>query len=232
MRRFLYRAVNKASVWRRLSRDIRKSQNANAEWIPDITISREPGSGGRVIAEMVAKKLRFRLMDKELLSKMATQFDIPEREFAKIDERPRDWLSDTIYSVFNPHYVSDWKYIEHLKTLILTSAKNSSVVVLGRGANFVIPPERVLRVRITASWETRVINTMKYEHKSRARAEAWVAEVEKRRDGFVRQYFEKDPDSATNYDLTMNTDHLSLKTGCDMIVGAFYDKFPELLTKK
>jgi cytidylate kinase len=171
-------------------------------------------------------------MYKEFLSKMATKFDIPEKEFAKIDERPRNWLSDTLYSLLSPSYVSDWKYIEHLKKLILTSAKDGHVVVLGRGANFVLPPSRVLRVWITASWETRVKNTMKYEHMSRARAESWVYEVEKKRDDFVRQYFEQDPDSATNYDLTMNTDHLSLSTGCDMIVNAFFDKFPELLAKK
>jgi hypothetical protein len=45
MRRFLYKLVNKASIWRRLNRDLRREQRADSKWIPDITISREPGSG-------------------------------------------------------------------------------------------------------------------------------------------------------------------------------------------
>jgi cytidylate kinase len=231
MRKFLYHMVNRASIWRRLRRKM-NGGNQFKEWLPDITISREPGSGGRVIAEMVAKKLRFRLLDKEILAKLASKLGIPEYEFAKIDERPRNWLSDTLYSILNPNYVSDVKYIKHLKQLIVETAKKDSVVIVGRGANFVLPPERVLRVRITASWETRVRNTAKYEHKTRANAEEWVYKVEKKRDDFVRQYFEQDPDSVTNYDLTMNTDHLSLEAGRDMIVNAFFDKFPELLKKK
>lgn len=231
MRKLLYHMVNRASVWRGL----RKKMNNGAqfkEWLPDITISREPGSGGRVIAEMVAKKLGFRILDKDILAKLASKFEIPEHEFAKIDERPRNWLSDTLYSIMNPNYVSDVKYIKHLRNLILETAKNDSVVIVGRGANFALPPDKVLRVRITASWATRIKNTAKYEHMTKGKAEEWVIIVEKKRDDFVRQYFEQDPDSATNYDLTMNTDHLSLESGRDMIVNAFFDKFPEILKKK
>lgn len=196
-------------------------------WNPDIAIDRDPGSGGHPIAKLVAKRLSWQLLDHSILSELATHFDIPASEFADIDERPRNWLMDVIHSIFNPHYISDVRYVNHLRKLLVSASKKGDIVVIGHGANHILPPDKCLRVRITASLSKRVENTYKFEHKaSLEEARAWVEKVESRRVNFLRQYFGINPYNPWHYDLVISTDHLTLDQAADLIVQAFYAKFP------
>lgn len=197
------------------------------EWSPDIVISRDPGSGGNLIAKKIAKKLDWKFFDKELMEKLSADLGIPADEFAHIDEHNRTWISDFVQSIFNPDYVSDLKYITHLKKILIHAAKMGDMVIVGRGANLILPHDKCLRVRITASFETRVENTYKYEEKkTKAEAAEWVRHVENQRNKFIKQYFGINPHNPWNYDLVISTDHLSLEQARDLIIDAFCIKFP------
>ncbi len=196
-------------------------------WSPDITIARDPGSGGQLVAQKVAQKLGWQLFDKSLMLKLSDQLGIPAAEFAHVDEHSRSWLADWFNSIFNPDYVSDIRYISHLKKLLAHASKKKDLVILGRGANLILPHDKCLRVRITASFSTRVSNTYKYEHKSSKKEAAdWVRHVENQRNQFIRQYFGANPHNPWHYDLVISTDHLSLSQAADLIVQAYYTKFP------
>lgn len=200
-------------------------------WNADIAIDRDPGSGGHLVAEKVAKKLNWQFLDKKILTKLADHFEIPRREFAEVDERPRPWLSDVVHSFFNPDYISDIRYVNHLKKLLMSASKKGDVVVLGHGANHIIPPEKCLRVRVTASIDTRVSNTLKFEKKkNREEARAWVEHVETMRVKFIEQYFRVNPYNPWHYDIIVSTDHLTLDQAADLIIEAYHAKFP--LTKR
>ncbi len=102
------------------------------------------------------------------------------------------------------------------------------MVILGRGANLIIPEEKCLRIRITASFDTRVQNTYKFEDvKSKAEAADRVHHMELNRNRFIRQYFGVNPHNPWNYDLVISTDHLSLDQATDLIIQAFKTKFPK-----
>ena len=193
---------------------------------PDITISRDPGSGGKLVAKMVAKRLSWKMLDKEILIKLSHELGVPAKEFADVDEHTRGWIADSLHSLLNPNYINDLHYIAHLKKIVLKAAENEDVVILGRGANHILPPERSLRIRITASFSQRVKNTMKHEGKSRIDAEEWVKHVEEKRVRFVKQYFGVNPYNPWHYDLVINTDTIDLKQAADMIVEAYFTKFP------
>lgn len=198
-----------------------------SDWNPDIVISRDPGSGGNLIAKKIAKKLGWLFFNKALMLKLATDLDIPTDEFAHIDEHDRSWINDLVHSIFNPDYVSDIRYISHLKRILLHAAKQGDMVIVGRGANLILPHDKCLRVRITASFDTRVDNTYKYEaKKSRTEAEQWVQHIQDQRNNFIKQYFGSNPHNPWNYDLVISTDHLSLDDAADIIIHAFYIKFP------
>lgn len=219
------RLVNKA---------IQKSQSDKTAklklktWSPDITIARDPGSGGQIVAQKLARKLGWQLFDKSLMTKLSTELGIPETEVASVDEHGRSWFADIFHSVFNPDYVSDVRYISQLKKLLSHAAKRSDLVILGHGANLILPSDKCLRVRITATFATRVDNTYKYENKkSREEARAWVAAVEHKYNQFIRQYFGINPHNPWNYDLVISTDHLSLGQATDLIIKAYKIKFPK-----
>lgn len=217
------KAVTRFSLESRLAANLIKPQH---RWSPDIVISRDPGSGGHVIAQKIARQLGWQLLDKEILIKLADELHIPPDHFANVDEHTRNWFADTFNMLFNPHYVSDVLYLKHLRQLLLDAAKDGDAVIVGRGANHIIPPDKCLRVKITASFAKRVKNTVKYEHKTYEDANLWVRKVENKRNNFIKQYFGKDPYAPEDFDLVVNTDHLDLEQARDLIVGAYLAKFP------
>ena len=199
------------------------------EWSPDIVISRDPGSGGHVIAQKIAKKLGWPLFDKNLMLKLSEELGIPVSEIKDVDEHNRNWINDWIQSIFNPDYVSDIHYIAHLKKILMHAAKKQDIVILGRGANHILPHDKCLRVRITASFDTRVDNTYKFEKKAtKEEAAQWVRHVQDQRNQFIRQYFGANPHNPWNYDLVVSTDHLTLDQATDIIIHAFHTKFPKV----
>ena len=231
MQTFLNKLIEKSLV-----QDKAEQRNSKfrigASWQPDIVISRDPGSGGRVIAQKIAKKLGWQLLDRQIMEELSRELGIPENEFAEIDEHGRSWIADTVHALFNTHFVSDITYINHLKRLLVHAAKKSDLVIVGRGANHIIPADKCLRVKITASWNTRVDNTFKYEKKSsRDEAEEWVKHVETKRNKFIEQYFGCDNYHPEHFDLVVNTDYLTLDTARDMVIDAFLAKFPDMRRK-
>ncbi len=231
MQDFMNRLIEKA-VANSQSLKVAKLQ-IKTEWKPDIVISRDPGSGGALIGKKVAKKLGWNYFNKALMLRLAEELDIPSEEFAHIDEHSRSWISDFIHSIFNPEYVSDVRYIAHLKNILLHASKQGDMVIVGRGANLIIPHDKCLRVRITASFSTRVDNTYKYEHKStKLEATEWVRHVEKQRNQFIKQYFGANPHTPWHYDLVISTDHLSLDQAVDIILHAYAVKFPKSAEKR
>ncbi len=227
MQYFLNRLVNKAIEKAQVQRV--EKLKIKSDWNPDIVISRDPGSGGNPIAKKLAKQLGWQFFNKALMLKLSQELHIPTAELAHVDEHSRSWLADTFHSLFNPSYVSDIRYITHLKKILLRAAKLGDMVILGRGANLILPHDKCLRVRITASFETRVNNTYKYEHKkSKEEAEEWVRHIEKNRNQFIRQYFGINPHNPWNYDLVISTDHLSLDQAVAIILHAYKIKFPKV----
>ncbi|MEI6690350.1 MAG: cytidylate kinase-like family protein [bacterium] len=216
---------NKVSFLDNLKKDILCK---NTEWMPDITISRDPGSGGSIVAAKVARKMKWKLLDKDILKDLSLDLGIPESEFAAIDEHPRGWWVDMVQSLFNPDYISDIKYLAHLSKLIIHVASESQVVVVGRGAGFILPAEKCLRVRIIAHLSTRIASVMKHEQMSKKEARLWVTEVQEKREKFTQQYFGRSSKLISNYDLMINTDHFQLDDVRDMVIVAYYAKFPEM----
>lgn len=218
--------VNKAIEKSQLSR-VAKLQ-LKTHWSPDIVISRDPGSGGHLIAKKIAKKLNWQLFDKTLMKKLSEELAIPEDEVVNVDEHSRSWINDLVHSVFNPDYVSDIRYITQLKKLLNHAAKKGDLVIIGHGANYILPPDKCLRIRITAPFSTRVENTYKYENfQSRLEASQWVEKVEKQYNQFIRQYFGKNPHNPWDYDLVISTNHFTLDQVVELIIKAYLTKFPE-----
>ena len=226
MHYYLEKLVNKA-IERSQLKKVEKLK-FKADWNPDITISRDPGSGGKLVAKKLAKLLGWQFFNKSLMLKLSEELHIPTAELAHVDEHTRSWVADTFHSIFNPSYVSDLRYINHLKKILLHASKIGDMVILGRGANVILPHDKCLRVRITASFETCVDNTFKYENfKTKLDATKHVRHVQTQRNQFIRQYFGINPHNPWNYDLVISTDHISLDQAVQIIIQAYLAKFPK-----
>lgn len=193
---------------------------------PFITIAREPGSGGAPISRAVAQKLGFVCLDDLIIDEIAHSTKKRKTLIKNIDEKSRTVIVDTIQSLLNTDYIDDLKYVTELAKVVLSYAHQGNVVVLGRGANFMTPFSKGLHVNITAPYNVRVQRAMEHEHLDEKGAKAVIAKVEAERKNFVKQYLKKDLAKANAYDLTINTTYFSVNDARDIIIEAFYRKFP------
>lgn len=212
-----------------LEEQIQRRVNQRGDYQPYITISRDPGSGGRPIAELVAKKLKFKLYDKELVYKVSEKIRKPFRLLRKVDEKERSGMMDLVQNILNPDYVSDETYFRTLTQVVLEIAKKGSCVIVGRGSNFIAPKSQGLQVQITAPYRLRVAHAIEYEKIDYSKARDVIRHVSEQRERFIKQYFGKDVHAARYYDVTINTTYFTLEQAADMVIQAYRAKFPETL---
>lgn len=219
----VYRLLERTFRWTTLRSGLAFSQKSPSPFTaaPSLTIARDPGSGGRPIARLVAKKLGYTFYDEALIESVALSTNKRARVIRKVDERTRSFIDDFVHSIINPDYISETTYLSHLARTVLSVAAHGKAVFLGRGTNFLLPREHAFHVLITAPYEVRVERAIKHEKVTRAKARSIIAKVTKEREGFVEEYFQREHNDPTGYDLVINTDALSIEMAADMIVAAF-----------
>jgi len=194
---------------------------------PFITVSREAGSGGSLVAKAVAKKLGFKFYHKEIIDLIAKKAKKRKQLIKSLDEKERGFVDDLVHSLLNPEYVSEQLYINNLCKVVLSLARKGNCVILGRGGNFIAGQYGGLHVRIAAPFLVRAGYTAQYEGYAIYKARERVRKFDKNRKEFIKQYFGKDPSNANYYDLVVNTTYLNIKQVRDIVITAFKQKFPK-----
>lgn len=193
---------------------------------PCITVSRETGSGGRLIAQLVAKSLGFKYYDRKLVELIAKSSNTRKDLIESLDEKSQDFVSQMMSNLLGEKTISASTYFRHLIQVILTLVKKGNCVILGRGANFVVPSQFALNVRVTAPFKIRLAKTMEFERLSEKRARAVMRKKQYERKEFVQRCFSRDVANADYYDLVINTAHLTAEQAVRIVIKAFRTKFP------
>ena len=196
------------------------SPQDRAKLPPVVTISRQPGSGGRLIAKGIADKLGLNLFDREILQGVAESAKMSSFLLESLDEKGLNLVDDWVSSLVNERHLWPDQYLQHLMKVVGTIAKHGKAVIVGRGANFVLPTEGVFRVRVVAPQEDRVRHVVEDFGVDPSEAKRHVVRAESDRRAFVRRYFNADIANPENYDLVINTGRMSLETAIATIVAA------------
>jgi cytidylate kinase len=151
---------------------------------------------------------------------MAKRAEVSEQLLATLDEKGLSILEDWIASLVNDRHLWPDQYLQHLMNVIGTIGKHGRAVVVGRGANFILPPQQRFRVRITAPQRLRIDNVAHDFNLSPDEAKRRVIKTESNRKAFVRKYFNADIADPTNYDLVLNTQTLSVDNAVEVIGAA------------
>jgi len=206
--------------WEMLRTEKRKEE----DHIPVITISREPGSGGRIVAERIAERLGYDLFHREIIQEMAQSADISSRVLATLDERGLSVLEDCISELVNERHLWPDQYLKHLMKVVGAIGKHGRAVVVGRGATFILPPEQRFSVRFVAPLEVRVKNVASNFDVSVEEARRRVLRTESDRRAFTRKYFHADIANPNYYDLVVNTGRLSINAAQEAALSALERK--------
>jgi len=180
-----------------------KERRAAAKTV--ITVSREPGCNGTEITAKLAREFNLDLYAGKIVEEVAKSAKMTADVIESLDEKGRSVLDDWIAMLNPAHNISSNKYLHHLVKLMGTVARHGHAAILGRGGNFLIEPERQLRIRLIAPKEWRVRNAMDRFGISRRDAERKIAQVETERKDYILRYFNVDISDPVNYDLVINT---------------------------
>lgn len=192
--------------------------------MPVITISREPGSGGRIVAKRLAEKLELDVFHQEVLHEMAKSAEVSAQLLETLDEKGLSVLEDWISSLVYDRHLWPDQYLYHLMKVIGTIGKHGRAVIVGRGANFILPPDNRFRIRVVAPQKLRIQRVAENFSISEDEAERRVIRTESDRRAFIRKYFNADIADPINYDLVINTGTLSIDNAADIIIAAVAKK--------
>ncbi|MDP3724411.1 MAG: cytidylate kinase-like family protein [bacterium] len=193
--------------------------------IPVITISRQSGSGGKLVADMLAKKLGkpWKTYDREILDQIAKVANVREDLLDSLDERTIGLFEQLTRSILGMEYIGRRAFSRHLVQTILAIGHKGHAIILGRGGNFILP--WAFNVRIIASFDTRVERMMHYEKMSIEKARASLKEWDAERAEFVREIYSRNIDRPWHYCLMINTDTISVEKAADLITASYKEKF-------
>ncbi len=184
-----------------------------------ITVSMQPGSGGSLVAQEVAKRLGFDYFNREIIQGIAKSAKIRAAVIETLEKERLSGIEDFISSLVKEQYLYPGIYLEHLFKVVSTIGKHGRAVIVGRGANFILPPDEKFSVRVVAPLEIRIQNVANAYNVPFEKAKKRVIRRESRRRAFVRESFNADISDPINYDLTINTGRISIESAVGAIIG-------------
>lgn len=175
-----------------------------------ITISREMGSGGQIVARNLADTLGYTLIDGEAILKVAAHHGLTADAVEKADEKPPAFVEslDTSLEID----------LHRIEQIVLEYALKGDVIIYGRGGQDLLEDiSSVFRVRIIAPFDTRVERWAEREWLDPDLSRILVRKSDQQRAGFIKYYFDRDWNDPYFYDLTINTAKLSEEKTVELI---------------
>lgn len=197
---------------------------------PVITISRECGCQGSLIAKMIKDKINERLkekgkhnewkwVNKEILRLASQELKIePDKLKQLIATEDTNLIQDFFSSFTEKYYIHNTKVRKVIRDVIRNIAVEGNVVIVGRGSALIawdIPKSLHIKLEAPLSWKTVVVsrrNDFSFEE-----AKNYVIKIDDERSKY-RNYYKKEEDETINYHLSFNCSVMSPEEICDIIL--------------
>ena len=176
-----------------------------------ISVGREFGSGGRVIAEGLAKEFGIPLYDHNLLERIAEEKNVSHEELKKLDEKPRNVL---ISRTLKGHSSSPQDHVANMQFEYLQKmAQNGeSFVVVGRCAEHVLKDfEGMISIFILGDEDCKVKRVQEVYGISEDEARRKMDRHDTRRKFYHNYYCDGKWGDSRNYDVCINSSKLGVE---------------------
>ena len=208
-----------------------------------ITISREYGSGGGEVARRIAQQLGWRLVDHEIVVRVARTLGMSEDEAAARDEHTEGFISRLLRSMQNvdPNLAvgapvlpvsperEQEDYQQALSDVVKAAVNDGHVVIVGRGSQALLAERRdVLHVRVIAPLAARVSYVMQREGLDQREAEERIQLKDRDRMRYLQTTQNLQSEDPHLYDLVVNSAILDLDSIASLAVTALEDKAKRL----
>lgn len=198
-----------------------------------ITISRQYGAGGSAVAARVADALGWRVVDNELVERVAARAGLTAEDVATREERVPTFierLAQTIIAA-TPELVvppeadgtvglAEADLVRITERVVEEVAQEGRVVLVGRAAPAVLAREQAaLHVRLVAPRDYRIRVAAERLGASPEDAARVLDDTDKNRARYHWEYYHREWSDPANYHMVLNTAALGLGGAVEVIVG-------------
>ena len=188
-----------------------------------VTFARGFGSGGKVIASMLAKDLGIHCYENRILTLASQMSGLDENIFHEVNEKIRETnaISSFLkglprskhYIARNEKFVSDDKLFEYQSEIIRSLAEKESCVIVGKCADYVLRDKpNVVSIYIEAPRAFCVERTIANMGVTEEVANATIERTDKFRADYYKYYTHGNYwTNPVNYDLTLNSDRVGVE---------------------
>ena len=175
-----------------------------------ITISRGSNSRGKEVAELVAKKLGYDCISRDVLLEASERFNIPEMKLNRaIHDAP---------SILERFTYGKEEYITYIEAALLNYLREDNIVYHGLAGHFFVQKlTHVLKVRIIADMKERIRLEMNKEKISRVEAERIIKNDDEQRKKWSISLHGIDTANPSLYDLLIHIGNLSTEDAAEII---------------
>ena len=200
-------------------------KEGKTKYRPCITVSREAGSGTSQICRRLAEELKMDLVGSQIISRIAESANMSEKVVKILDEKKITMLDSWISSFFTARHLWPDVYLQHLIKVIRAGVgEHGNAIILGRGAQFILPQDKIFRLRFIGPLEQRIQNVMQSRNCSHEEAQSYVIKTDNDRSAFIMKYFHEDIANPAHYDMVINTAGISADEAVHIIKNAYEAK--------
>ncbi len=188
-----------------------------------INVGRQFGSGGRLVALALGRKLGIPVYDQELIAKAAEQSGFSKELFANSDEK-RNLLALSSFIVdvgrfgSADNYMSDNQLFVIQSNVIRSLADKGPAIFIGRCSDYILRDRKCLDVFVTATDEVRIKRIAERMNITPEQSDSLMRKKDRTRETYYNYYTFGNWGVASNYDLCVDSSVLGIEGTADMII--------------
>lgn len=199
---------------------------------PAVCFSRKIGVGALEIADILAEKLGYYVVDREILEHIAHQAGLSEKTVELFDERYAGKLNEFLMLILGEKSFIQSDYSRILSRTVLSIAGLGPTIFVGRGTHLLLPRDRVLAVRFIASRNHRAKRLAAVLGVPQEEADRKIADIDREQKEFFKKVYGKSDARAYEFDMVINLDYLpDPQWSAEIVAFALRQKFgPDMET--
>lgn len=194
-----------------------------------VAMSREAGSRGTSVAKRAAARLGWQLYTQEMLEFVA-QDPTGRQEIAdNLSPAAQHWVEEQMEPLLAEADIQRDQAQRDMARLILSLGATGEVILIGRGAGYLLPRHSTLHVRVVAPLADRVAYMSEWLRLTLDEAAKQVRLRDKRRADYMEKHFQRDVTDVYQYDLLLNSSLLGEELSAELLAQAARAKVASLL---
>ena len=208
-----------------------KGKRSKGKFHPTICFSRQIGVGVLETADILAKKIGYRVIDREILEHITKDKKLSEKTVAFLNEQYPDILTEYLSWIVGEKAFAISEGIDALFRTILSFATLEPSIFVGRGAYLLLPREEILAVRFIASDEYRIKRVANLLSISEEEAANNLNQADKEQRLFFKKIYGKKSIIPNEFDMVINFDFIHKpKWAAEIVAQAFKEKFSKIFS--